>query len=207
MTGLRSIFKMLKRIALAVVVSTAALLGSGQAWAFDGSVTSFDQRLAGTCDVSFGDDAMSSANTIVWFRGVPGFVSVDGVYRVRSLVSPTGDSNQGATPLTAAHIEDNCGITGITNFQSSTVGMAGGTVTMSYLGVTFEGTEAGQRYAYEYALSGVTGTRVIATRTPLNSAPTANAGPDQTVTSATDPVTLDGTSSSDPDAGQTLTYA
>ena len=210
MTGLRSIFKLLKRIALAVVVSIATLLGSGQAWAFDASVTSFDIRLAGTCEVWFGDDALSVAggNTIVWFQGVPGFVTVEGVYRVSHGSSPTGDFNHpGTTPLTAAHIEDNCGITGITNFQSSTVGVAGGSATMSYLGVTFEGTEAGQRYAYEYALTGVTGTRVIATRTPLNSAPTANAGPDQTVTSATDPVTLDGTSSFDPDAGQTLTYA
>jgi outer membrane autotransporter protein len=43
--------------------------------------------------------------------------------------------------------------------------------------------------------------------TPANVAPTANAGPDQTVASATAPVTLDGTGSSDPDVGQTLTYA
>ena len=42
---------------------------------------------------------------------------------------------------------------------------------------------------------------------PPNVAPTANAGPDQTVASATAPVTLNGTGSSDPNAGQTLTYA
>jgi hypothetical protein len=42
---------------------------------------------------------------------------------------------------------------------------------------------------------------------PANTAPTANAGPDQTVASATASAALDGTGSSDPDAGQTLTYA
>jgi len=41
---------------------------------------------------------------------------------------------------------------------------------------------------------------------PTNTAPTANAGPDQTVAAAAS-VTLDGSGSSDPDAGQTLTYA
>ena len=43
--------------------------------------------------------------------------------------------------------------------------------------------------------------------TLANVAPTANAGPDLPVASGTAPVTLDGTGSSDPDAGQTLTYA
>ncbi|MEP3344980.1 Ig-like domain-containing protein, partial [Litoreibacter sp.] len=42
---------------------------------------------------------------------------------------------------------------------------------------------------------------------PMNVAPTANAGPAQTVASGTTPVTLDGSGSTDPDAGQTLTYA
>lgn len=41
---------------------------------------------------------------------------------------------------------------------------------------------------------------------PANNAPTANAGNDQTVTSAAE-VNLTGAASSDPDAGQTLTYA
>ena len=41
---------------------------------------------------------------------------------------------------------------------------------------------------------------------PSNTAPTANAGPDQIVAAA-DPVTLDGSGSSDPDTGHTLTYA
>lgn len=42
--------------------------------------------------------------------------------------------------------------------------------------------------------------------TPTNQAPTANAGPAQTVNEF-DPVTLDGSASTDPDAGTTLTYS
>ena len=41
---------------------------------------------------------------------------------------------------------------------------------------------------------------------PVNQAPTADAGPDQTVASGA-PVTLDGSGSTDPDAGDTLNYA
>jgi hypothetical protein len=51
--------------------------------------------------------------------------------------------------------------------------------------------------AYEFAVQ----------EAPANQAPQAYAGPDQTVASATAPVTLNGTGSSDPNAGQTLTYA
>ena len=40
-----------------------------------------------------------------------------------------------------------------------------------------------------------------------NSAPTANAGPDQTSVASVATVTLDGSGSTDPDAGDTLTYA
>lgn len=53
---------------------------------------------------------------------------------------------------------------------------------------------------------GVNGTIHVFRREAANQAPTADAGPDQTVASAA-AVTLDGTGSSDPDAGQTLTYA
>ena len=56
-------------------------------------------------------------------------------------------------------------------------------------------------------VSSVADTVTITVTAPANVAPTANAGPDQTVASATAPVTLNGTGSTDPNAGQTLTYA
>jgi hypothetical protein len=46
----------------------------------------------------------------------------------------------------------------------------------------------------------------ITVTAPGNTAPTADAGPDQSVSQGSS-VTLDGTGSSDPDSGQTLTYA
>src|SRR5439155_26399927 len=51
-----------------------------------------------------------------------------------------------------------------------------------------------------------TDTVVINVVGPANQAPTANAGPDQNVASGA-AVSLDGTGSSDPDPGDTLTYA
>jgi hypothetical protein len=56
------------------------------------------------------------------------------------------------------------------------------------------------------AYSPATKIRVNATSAPANRAPTANAGPDQTVASAAS-VSLTGAGSTDPDAGQTLSYA
>ena len=56
-------------------------------------------------------------------------------------------------------------------------------------------------------LASTADTVTVTVTAPANTAPTANAGPDQTVASATASAALDGTGSSDPDAGQTLTYA
>jgi hypothetical protein len=50
------------------------------------------------------------------------------------------------------------------------------------------------------------GSGIVIVRVALNKSPTANAGPDQTV-QPSQPVTLNGTSSSDPDLGNTLTYS
>ena len=47
----------------------------------------------------------------------------------------------------------------------------------------------------------------ITVNPPANSAPTANAGPDQTAVASAATVTLNGSGSTDPDTGDTLTYA
>ena len=68
-----------------------------------------------------------------------------------------------------------------------------------YLGFSFtllSDTPNASAGTYEFAFSD----------TPANQAPVANAGADQTVASATAPVTLNGTASSDPES-QALTYA
>lgn len=84
--------------------------------------------------------------------------------------------------------------------SADSVGMS----PLSFLGVRFDF----RGVACEIGFSGDTTTAWIAScpEAPANEAPEANAGPDQTVASAAS-VTLDGSGSSDPDAGQTLTYA
>ena len=59
----------------------------------------------------------------------------------------------------------------------------------------------------ELGLISATDFVTVTVKAPANMAPTAHAGADQTVASGTDPVLLDGTGSSDPDAGQTLSYS
>ncbi len=73
------------------------------------------------------------------------------------------------------------------------------------MGIIFRATEGGILYDYEYALVGATDTLIVANRTALNTAPTANAGGNKEVGSGKT-VTLDG-SGSDPDAGAVLTYS
>jgi hypothetical protein len=109
--------------------------------------------------------------------------------------------------ITSAQVGTTCGITGITNFVSN--GANGTYATDAFMGVTFRGVSGvdGLTYDYTIGLSGASTTTVVNSRVQvLNTAPTANAGPDQTVASGAG-VTLNGTASSDPDAGQTLTYA
>lgn len=59
------------------------------------------------------------------------------------------------------------------------------------------------------SFSGISGPTAVSftTAAPPNTAPTADAGPDQTGIASAASVTLDGTGSSDPDTGDTLSYA
>lgn len=108
--------------------------------------------------------------------------------------------------ITASQVGTTCGITGITNFVSD--GANGTYATDAFMGVSFRGVSGvdGLTYDYVIGLNGASSTTVVNSRVQVaNTAPTANAGPDQTIASGAGAV-LDGTASSDPDVGQTLTY-
>ncbi|WP_142085946.1 PKD domain-containing protein [Roseinatronobacter monicus] len=103
-----------------------------------------------------------------------------------------------------------CGWVDVTHFENIS-GAGQSFSAVEFYGIKFRATDPTDEVEYDYEVGffGATETvfelRKIPTQ-PANAAPTASAGPDQTVASAA-AVTLDGTASSDPDAGQTITYA
>jgi hypothetical protein len=195
---------------LAAVVAAATLLGSGQARALDATWTGGTQTIDYNVGICFGKVERFSGLYIVDLRRPPGNISSLVAYPNGGLYGGSGGNTftlqTGTNTINAAFLETCLGATSgsVTNVQQ-----AGGTDTRDntpYYGYSFE--YDGKRC--EFAWSGLTNTQPIVTDTcvrPANVAPTANAGPDQTVASASAPVTLDGSSSSDPDAGQTITYA
>ena len=94
----------------------------------------------------------------------------------------------------------------VSNFSAT--GVTNPVAAVQYYGMSFRATNpvTGLLSDYEFAFVGAGPTSVIQTIVPLNQPPTADAGAAQTVASGTDPVTLDGTASSDPE-NQALTYA
>ena len=94
----------------------------------------------------------------------------------------------------------------VSNFSAT--GVTNPVAAVQYYGMSFRATNpvTGLLSDYEFAFVGAGPTSVIQTIVPLNQPPTADAGAAQTVASGTDPVTLDGTASSDPES-QALTYA
>ena len=191
-------FKKFKTTTLAAVTAAATLFGSGQAWALDGIIVFQNTpNFAGNCrayvEQNTGISYVTLGNTNAFPQGT------------RYNNAAPGGIQTGPT-ITIALIEG-CGLSAITNFSSD--GADSTHATDNYIGYSFRATDdaTGITSDYELALSGVTNTVVINTVIPINQAPMADAGSDQSVASATAPVTLDGTNSSDPDAGQTLTYA
>ncbi len=112
--------------------------------------------------------------------------------------------------ITAANLMTVCEFSSVTNLVQN--GADGASfATDAYIGVRFTAIANGETtpYDYEIALSGMSSTSLINTRTsaaPPNTPATAEAGPAQSVASAA-LVTLDGSASSANDAGQSLTYA
>jgi hypothetical protein len=101
---------------------------------------------------------------------------------------------------------ENTGYQNVTNLVQDGVGTD--FATEAYYGASWTAFHPGRNEIVncEIAIVGATNTTFIAECISANTAPTAAAGADQSVASAA-AVTLDGTGSSDPDAGQTLTYA
>ena len=197
-------FNKFKTTTLAAVTAAATLLGGGQVWAFDNTDVAWSGTPFGTCQaeiyVQTGGTAALVAARPAGTRASPGGVQLSN----GSLQPYYSGSN-----VTSSFLSANCNLSNITNFSSTPLT---NWATATYWGYSFRATDnaTGVISDYEFALSGASNTQRIATITPilpLNVAPTANAGPDQSVASATAPVTLDGTGSTDPDAGQTLTYA
>jgi len=205
-------FKKLKTTILAAVTATATLLGSGQAWALtngpDARVVYQLVQGGSGCEVNVerGHGGWSFAGfslprrweTYVWTGAA--WLAPSTFGGIRSDADTISFINQ---CLVSAGYP--AGST-ISNFQSTRGGLGNNFGTMSWLGFSFDF----EGVTYRFGLEGAANTSIVDDQVPAppaNQAPTANAGSDQMVASATDPVTLDGTGSSDPDAGQTLTYA
>jgi hypothetical protein len=119
----------------------------------------------------------------------------------RDLTPSTDPSRDWST----ANIELTCGFASgsVTNLQSNYVaGQTRSGYNSFYASFSYNGS------TYTMSVT-ATGQAAIATTVnpPANSAPTANAGPDQTAVASAATVTLDGSGSTDPDTGDTLTYA
>jgi hypothetical protein len=116
---------------------------------------------------------------------------------------------EGDAYIGAASIADCLGTSegNITELQQ--FGANGTYVTDDYIGFSFRLTEAIEGYAagrYEYAVTNASTSTVVEGATFTNTAPVASAGPDQTNVQSGVMVTLNGSGSSDADAGTTLTY-
>ena len=121
-----------------------------------------------------------------------------------------GGINTGTPAITAADILAFCPFVAGSVTIVSQNGADGSYASDTYIGITYTAQPTGDTnfYTYSTGMQVVGGlTEVFNTRALLvvNTAPTANAGPDANAASAAS-VTLNGSGSSANDAGQTLTY-
>ncbi|MFV0360709.1 Ig-like domain-containing protein [Tropicimonas sp.] len=152
---------------LAAATVAAILLAGGQGRALDGSATGGtlpEQRNLGAtaCTLTYSASA-DTGLTFIQLQGGDGPTeSVGG----RLWITPA--TSISASAVTLSKIES-CGIDDVADLQQSILPAAATEVAdVSYLGLSFEGTEDGTRYRYEYALSGVSGTALIATRSEID---------------------------------------
>ena len=177
-------FNKFKTTTLAVVTAAATLLGSGQAWAFE--VPAIPQNFTGnmgTCEVYLShyeySPGINSGNTYVLVGGFNSENNVSPIYESGSIRTSTPALNQ-------AYVENNCGVTGITNFS---IDAANTTYALDdYLGLVVEGIDPsnGLPTRWEAAFVGVTNTQLVFTKTIADTT-----APTVTLSSAT--TTLDGT--------------
>ncbi|WP_271437439.1 Ig-like domain-containing protein, partial [Lentibacter algarum] len=136
------------------------------------------------------DSLDSGGNTLVAWEGFGfGFETVAGIYWASD---PTLLST--ASLVTQASIES-CGISSVSNLQQGILPLGETDLrNVSYLGMSFEGVEGGISYRYEYALSGITSTIVVATRTAIdNTPPTVTLSSTTTTVSGVTPFTVTAT--------------
>ena len=170
------------------------------------TTSSFNQNvnLAGeSCTFNIFHDGAAQETQLSMFRpGLISSTSAGGNYWLGGVITPWPPGD-----ITASDVGTICGITGITSFVSD--GANGTFATDDFVGITFRGTSTADGNTYDYTIgaSGAATTVSVNTRVlvPGNTAPTANAGPDQGVASGAG-VTLDGSASDANDAGQGLTY-
>jgi hypothetical protein len=188
----------LKTTTLAAVTAAATLGGAGSAAAFDANGPYSVKQVPAGCGAS-GLVQLAPDQALV--RVYIGNEYAGGSRWVNGSVVAS-------PPLTPAGIAAACGQFDVT-IETQNGADNGSFALDDYVGVIWTAREqaGGPLYRYEMAVVGVGPTNTVSRRTIPNSAPTADAGPDQSLVSATAPVTLDGAGSSDPDLGQTLTYA
>ena len=176
----------------------------------------FSARPVGAIDVSLGQDisvVLSGPNGSCLRAFVGGFSKNAGVrWTENPSAAFTGGSFWGpgllsGYDLITSEILISCGFESPVIIEQ--IGAVGSRTSQERMGIQFEANEPNDqtRYKYTFMLVGASNTTLTNSRQPANSAPTSDAGPDQSNVASAGSVTLDGTGSSDPDAGDTLSYA
>lgn len=187
---------MFKRIAMVVATVMAA---SPPAWGFSSGSDQTREGLSKACSVETMLDAGPTKRAWVMIS-VTKAISQPGAVLSNVSGGAYWDGDAGSSTAQSSITEKFLGSCGVPFVPGSLVQKGADALSFgqqTYMGFGYRSTSGGW---VEFIIGS-------GTLEPTNSVPTANAGPDQSTVASAATVSLDGSGSSDPDAGDTLTYA